>query len=217
MYYKRFFNALAGRYSIEYCYTLEDMFPRPDGSDWAIDLVPELNEYIGLLFEYFDTNYWYRNNTGGKLWEYIWTKNRDHIAFITSKEWNNTNMEEAKPFWIDFYKIWKSTKGYYETIINLMEQNQDKLLAQLSSVTESENQFNDLPDQSGDYSTINYATNLTKTKIKTSSDAGTVLERLEEVRRRYNDYYEKWAREFDKLFISPLNFDKKINEEDESE
>lgn len=98
-----------------------------------------------------------------------------------------------------------------------MEQNQDKLLAQLSSVTESENQFNDLPDQSGDYSTINYATNLTKTKIKTSSDAGTVLERLEEVRRRYNDYYEKWAREFDKLFISPLNFDKKINEEDDSE
>ena len=31
--------------------------------------------------------------------------------------------------------------------------------------------------------------------------------RLEEVRRRYTEYYEKWSREFNKLFISPLNYE----------
>ena len=216
MYYKRFFNALAGRYSIEYCYTLEDMF-KVDERDYYIDETPDISSFTADLWASFDAAYWEGNGIGAKLWGYIWAKNRDHVALILPKEWENYEEERAKPFWIDFYKIWKSTKGYYETLINLMQENQDKLLAQLSSVTESENQFNDLPDQSGDYSTINYATNLTKTKVKTSSDAGTVLERLEEVRRRYNDYYEKWAREFDKLFISPLNFDKKINEEDDSE
>lgn len=216
MYYKRFFNTLAGIYTLEYCYTLEDMF-KIEERDYYIDETPDLSSFTADLWASFDATYWADSGIGAKLWEYIWTKNRDHIALILPKEWKNYEEEKAKPFWIDFYKIWKNTHVYYETLINLMSQNQDKLLAQLSSETESENQFNDLPDQSGDYTTINYATNLTKTKVKTSSDAGTVLERLEEVRRRYNDYYEKWAREFDKLFISPLNYDKKINEEDDSE
>ena len=195
------------RYSVEYLYTLEDMFPRPDNSEWPIDLLPKLNEYIGGLFEYFDVDYWNENNTGGRLWEYIWQKNRDHIAFITDKEWNPANMEEAKPFWIDFYKIWKSTHVYYEKMISLLKDNETKLLAQVSSLTESDNRFNNTPDQSGDYSGLDYATTINKNKITTSSDAGTILERLEEVRRRYTDYYEKWAREFDKLFISPLNYE----------
>ena len=33
-----------------------------------------------------------------------------------------------------------------------------------------------------------------------------MLERLEEVRRKYNDYYKLWAMEFDKLFVSELNY-----------
>lgn len=216
MYCKRVFNPLAGIYSIEYCYTLEDMF-KIEERDYYIDETPDLSSFTAELWQNYSADYWENNGIGAQLWEQIWAKNRDHIALITSKEWANSDIEKAKPFWIDFYKIWKNTHGYYETLINLMSQNQDKLLAQLSSETSSENRFNDLPDQSGDYSNINYATNLTKTKITTLTDAGTVLERLEEVRRRYNDYYEKWAREFDKLFISPLNYDKKINEEDDSE
>ena len=51
-----------------------------------------------------------------------------------------------------------------------------------------------------------YTSNLTKGKNTISTDAGTVLERLEEVRRKYNDYYRLWAMEFDKLFVSELNY-----------
>lgn len=215
MYFKRFFIPLNGNFSLEYCYTLGEMF-KTEERDYYIDETPDLSRFAEL-WQNYSADYWGGDGVGAQLWAQIWAKNRDHIAFITTKPWNNADIEASKPFWVDFYKIWKSTYGYYETLIKLMSQNQDKLLAQLSSETESENQFNDLPDQSGDYANINYATNLTKTKITTLTDAGTVLDRLEEVRRRYNDYYEKWAREFDKLFISPLNYDKQINEEDDSE
>lgn len=212
MYYKRFFNAIYGGYDLEYCYTLEDLFKDEFNNQELINFVPNLNKYADLWFT-FDETYWGDTGAGGKLWGYIYAKNHDHVALTTHKEWHGDTAATRK-FWVSFYKIWKSTHGYYEVLIDLMKDNEKNLMAAIKTTTETESRFNDLPDQSGDYSGINYSTNLTAAKVTTATDAGTVLDRLEEVRRRYNDYYEKWAREFDKLFISPLNFDKKINEEE---
>ena len=56
-------------------------------------------------------------------------------------------------------------------------------------------------------------------KIDNSSKAITAinksLERIDEIRRRYTDYYTRWAYEFESLFISPLNYDFIELEEDE--
>lgn len=195
------------RYSLEYLYTLKEMFEDEFGNENLIGFIPSMDQYADL-WNNFDMNYW-TNDTGDgyQLWGYIWNTYKDHIALITDEEWNRENNQEVIDFWHEFYGIWNRTHKYYEKMISLLKDNETKLLAQVSSTTESDNRFNNTPDQSGDYSGLDYATTINKNKITTSSDAGTILERLEEVRRRYTDYYEKWAREFNKLFISPLNYE----------
>lgn len=191
------------RYSLEYLYTLEEMFDEPA----YINEVPSISLYTDLCDSFMD-DYW-ASGVGSELWNYIYLTYRDHIAIITDKQvdWNADRWEVTPDFWKHFWGIWKRTHTYYEKMITLLKDNETKLLAQISSSTESDNRFNNTPDQSGDYSGLDYATTINKNKITTSSDAGTILERLEEVRRRYTDYYEKWAREFNKLFISPLNYE----------
>ena len=195
------------RYSVEYLYTLKEMFEDEFGNENLIGFIPSMDQYADL-WNNFDMNYW-TNDTGVgcQLWGYIWNTYKDHIALITDEEWKRENNQEVIDFWHEFYGIWNRTHKYYEKMISLLKDNETKLLAQISSTTESDNRFNNTPDQSGDYSGLDYATTINKNKITTSSDAGTILERLEEVRRRYTDYYEKWAREFGKLFISPLNYE----------
>ena len=195
------------RYSVEYLYTLKEMFEDEFGNENLIGFIPSMDQYADL-WNNFDMNYW-TNDTGVgcQLWGYIWNTYKDHIALITDEEWKRENNQEVIDFWHEFYGIWNRTHKYYEKMISLLKDNETKLLAQVSSLTESDNRFNNTPDQSGDYSGLDYATTINKNKITTSSDAGTILERLEEVRRRYTDYYEKWAREFGKLFISPLNYE----------
>ena len=91
-------------------------------------------------------------------------------------------------------------------MISLLESRENQLLDKVVTSSESESRFNDTPDTSGAHDTSDYTSNLTKGKNTISTDAGTVLERLEEVRRKYNDYYRLWAMEFDKLFVSELNY-----------
>ena len=202
------------RYSVEYLYTLKEMFEDEFGNENLIGFIPSMDQYADL-WNNFDMNYW-TNDTGDgyQLWAYIWNTYKDHIALITDEEWNRENNQAVIDFWHEFYGIWNRTHKYYEKMISLLKDNESKLLAQVSSLTESDNRFNNTPDQSGDYSGLDYATTINKNKITTSSDAGTILERLEEVRRRYTDYYEKWSREFNKLFISPLNYENSITLEE---
>lgn len=200
---------IGSRYSLEYLYTLEDMFK----SKGTIDDVPSLSVY-DTLWTNFDKTYWdTANGIGFNLWSHIWALYSDHIAFITDEEWD-ADISKTFRFWKNFYLIWKSTHVYYEKMIALLEANETKLMAQVSTTSESTNHFNDTPEQSGDYSGLDYATTISKNSLTTKSDAGTILERLEEVRRRYTDYYEKWAREFNKLFISPLNYESSITLEE---
>lgn len=194
-------------YTPEYVYTLKEMFADEFGNENLIGFTPSLGDYADL-WDDFDIDYWTNDTgTGYQLWEYIWNNYKDRIALITAKEWDRTNTQEVIDFWNNFYGIWKRTHVYYEKMVSLLKTNEDKLMAQISTSTESDNRFNNTPDQGGDYSGLDYATTITKNKTTTSTDAGTVLERLEEVRRRYTDYYEKWAKEFNKLFISRINYE----------
>lgn len=197
---------LNGGYKECYYYTLEEMFNDPG----TIDEVPSIDLYTDICPSFMN-DYW-TSGKGGELWTYIFTTFRDHIAIVTDKEvdWDADRWEVTPQFWKHFWLIWTRNHKYYEKIIDLLADNESKLMDQITATTSSEGQFNDTPDQSGDYSTLNYASNITKGKVTTQSDGGTVLERLDEVRRRYSDYYTRWANEFKYLFISPLNYDKEI-------
>ena len=197
----------SNRYSLEYCYTLEEMFGSTSGN---VDSVPALSTYGTLVAGFNYDDYW-KTGIGYKLWSKIYYKYRDHVCLITEKEWDINQKDLTRQFWKDFYTIFDGTHAYYEKLISLFESKENNLLNTVSSSVENEIKFNDTPQNAGDFDTDNHTTNVSKSKTTSQTDAGTVMERLDEIRRRYTDLYNDWADRFDRLFICSLNYDKEVN------
>ena len=90
--------------SIEYCYSLEELFQQSGN----IDSVPALSTY-GTLIAGFNTDDYWKTGTGYKLWTYIYYTYRDHICVYADKEINPVgNADAARDFWKNFYTIWPS-------------------------------------------------------------------------------------------------------------
>lgn len=82
----------------------------------------------------------------------------------------------------------------YEKLIELFSAQEDNLMNQLESTV----QFNDTPQTSASgLDADTYATTYTKSK----ADAGTVLQRLNEVRNLWDNVYDDWVREFGRKFV----------------
>lgn len=199
------------KYSLEYCYTLEELFPDPDN----VDNVPDLKIYSPCVHAFGAQPYWTdKDGVGHLLWEYIYGVYRDHIAVISDEEIANIagNNTATREFWGGFYTIWKQTHVYYEKLITLYASKETALLDAVSQSVENEVKFNDTPQNAGNFDTDNHTTNVSKTKQTSKNDAGTAMARLDEIRRRYTDLYKDWADRFDRLFISSLNYDKEVND-----
>ena len=188
------------KYTLQYATSLEEMFYLKGVSpDLEIDLSPSLTafkELFNLSIPYPD-----------ELWSRIWFLFKSEICIISDDKPDSSNiLELSKNFWEKFHSIYITTNQYYKKLINVLKDNENKLMAQISATVEGENRYNDTPYNKGIYNDSNYTTNITRTKSTTTSDAGTVLERIDEIRRKYTDYYTRWANEFESLFVSPLNY-----------
>lgn len=201
------------KYTLEYCYTLEELFPAVEN----VDAAPDLKIYSRCIHAFGVQPYWTnKDGIGHLLWEYIYAVYRDHIAVITDEEKTTIagDTTTTREFWGGFYTIWKQTHVYYEKVISIFEQKENGLLNQIESSAENEVKFNDTPQNGGDFAADDHLTNISKTKTTSKVDGATAMERIDEIRRRYTDLYNDWANRFDRLFISPLNYDKEICEDE---
>ncbi|MCQ2088152.1 MAG: hypothetical protein MJZ37_08855 [Bacilli bacterium] len=100
---------------------------------------------------------------------------------------------------INKIKHWLDESKYrYEKLINLYEDNANKLMDKVETI--SSTQFNDTPQTTVDgLDGDNYAT--TYTKNKSASDLSTVMSRLDEIRRAWRSMYEEWSNEFGSTFV----------------
>lgn len=201
------------KYTLEFCYTLEELFPATEN----VDNVPVLNLYSPCVHAFGVQPYWTeKNGVGHLLWEYIFAAYRDHIAVISDEKIATIvgDTTATREFWGGFYTIWKQTHVYYEKVISIFEQKENELLNQIESSAENEVKFNDTPQNGGDFAADDHLTNISKTKTTSKVDGATTMERIDEIRRRYTDLYNDWANRFDRLFISSLNYDKEICEDE---
>lgn len=201
------------KYTLEYCYTLEELFPVTEN----VDNVPVLKLYSPCVHAFGVQPYWTeKNRVGYLLWEYIFAAYRDHVAVISDEKIATIvgDTTATREFWGGFYTIWKQTHIYYEKVISIFEQKENDLLNQIESSAENEVKFNDTPQNGGDFTTDDHLTNISKTKTTSKVDGATAMERIDEIRRRYTDLYGDWVNRFDRLFISPLNYDKELCEDE---
>lgn len=140
------------------------------------------------------------------LQKYVWVEMCDQV--ITYKDvQHELNEKVFKPTLTDsertsvikdIWSILEITRPYYEKMISLLNEQESHLMDKLSN--ETFNRYNDTP-QEGEigFDDDGYASNTSKTTSK--SDIGTVISRLEEIRKLYRNYYYHWCNEFYKIVI----------------
>lgn len=92
---------------------------------------------------------------------------------------------------------WKSSMDKYSLLIQNLELNKSKLLADIKS--QSVARFNDTPQNSGDFSDDPHTSNITTTE--NSSAGGTMMQRLNEIEDNIKQLYIDWSDEFRKFII----------------
>ena len=99
------------------------------------------------------------------------------------------------------FSWWKSSLEKYTLLINNLESNKSKLLDDVKN--QSETRFNDTPQDTGDFSDNMHTSTITS--VVNTSNAGTVLQRLNEIEDNIKELYYEWSSEFKKFIIWSVN------------
>lgn len=89
------------------------------------------------------------------------------------------------------YNRLDSAYALYGKTIEFYQSSIDDLLGKVKSVSTSISRFNDTPQNGGDYSDDEHTTNITQGQSEVSDDAGTLMERLDEIRRLWRNVMEE--------------------------
>ena len=112
----------------------------------------------------------------------------------------------------------KASDKFLSSLVQIVEETIDRFLPlfkmfqskqsgdmipKIESINTSRMIFNDTPqtDDFSDFESPTYATNLTNSESRTAVDSGSLISKLEEVRRYNASIMHEWAKEFDGLFI----------------
>ena len=112
-----------------------------------------------------------------------------------------------KRFFDRFIELLTATFGKYVPIIKAYKAKEAGLLARLGSQTDNITRFNDTPQEGGDFSDEDHTTTATTATTTTESDFETPINRLKEVRDKWENIYNAWALDFDILFTKGESLD----------
>ena len=88
-----------------------------------------------------------------------------------------------------------SSYPFFKKLIDLYSEQETKFLAQVATTAHTINKINELP-QTEYVGTDDHLTNLNDQQADSASDFGTPMERLDEVRKKLDNTYQRWADEF---------------------
>lgn len=97
-----------------------------------------------------------------------------------------------------------TTRKYYGKIAKLYTENESKLLDQIKSTSTSTNRDSDVPQLSGDWDGNDQVSTIASTSTSSSTDSGSMMSRLSEIRSGYRDIMQLWMRDFYKTFMQEV-------------
>ena len=134
--------------------------------------------------------------------DYIWPRfYLETIVYTDSDENDDLVQKFAKTKIGQIFAWWTSSTEKYSMLIQNLNNNKSKLLDDVKSTSLS--RFNDTPQNSGDFSDDPHTSNITTTE--NSSNAGTMMQRLNEIEDRIKQLYLDWSDEFRKFIIWSAN------------
>ena len=176
----------------------------------------EANKFLRRLYPYpdYDVNIWplpiYANTAEeiennailrAFLVQYLFPKYWDLYIFPWISEDTPAEITKAyRAFFNKFMQLMVATFYKYLPIIKAYKAKESNLLDKLASQSQTVSRFNDTPQDGGDFSDDEHTTNITGVTNETASDYETPINRLKEIRDKYENLYNAWAVEFDILF-----------------
>ena len=135
------------------------------------------------------------------LIQYLFPKYWESFLLPFGKD--NSPIEEAEVWriWFNrFMQLMVATFNKYCPILKAYEAKENSLMARLGSESHTISRFNDTPQEGGDFADEDHTTNATTADNETASDYETPINRLREIRDKFENIYNAWARDFDILF-----------------
>ena len=134
--------------------------------------------------------------------DYIWPRFYQEAIIYT-------DLDESESFLEKFCSTkagqimswWTASSEKYKLLIQNLNANKSKLLDDVKSSSIA--RFNDTPQNSGDFADDNHTSNITKTE--SSSNVGTMMQRLNEIEDKIKQLYLDWSDEFRKFIIWSVN------------
>ena len=134
--------------------------------------------------------------------EYIWPRFYNEAIIYTDLDENEDFLEKFCRTKVGQIFAWfKASAEKYGLLIKNLTNNKTKLLDDVKSSSVA--RFNDTPQNSGDFSDDNHTSNITTTT--SSSNAGTMMARLNEIEDNIKQLYIDWSNEFRKFIIWSVN------------
>ena len=161
-------------------------------SDFLGDCLVKVNfsRIPGANTETTESNNCFRN--------YIWPRFYQEVVIYTDLDKNEDFVEKFAETKVgQIMSWWQSSTEKYSLLIQNLENNKNKLLDDVKSVSTS--RFNDTPQNSGDFSDDQHTSTVTKTE--NSSNVGTMMQRLNEIEDNIKQLYIDWSNEFRKFII----------------
>ena len=97
-----------------------------------------------------------------------------------------------------------TTRKYYGKLAKLYTENESKLLDQIKSTSTSTNRDSDVPQLEGDWDGYDQVSTVAKASTESSTDSGSMMSRLSEIRSGYRDIMQLWTRDFYKNFLQEV-------------
>ena len=134
--------------------------------------------------------------------DYIWPRfYQEAIIYVDSDESEDFVKKFARTKVGQIMSWWMSSTEKYSLLIQNLEANKSKLLDDVKSSSVA--RFNDTPQNSGDFSDDQHTSNITTTT--SSSNVGTMMQRLNEIEDNIKQLYIDWSDEFRKFIIWSVN------------
>ena len=142
------------------------------------------------------------NESNNCFRDYIWPRFYQEVVVYTDSDESESFVEKfCKTKAGQIMAWWQSSTDKYSLLIQNLENNKAKLLDDVKSSSIA--RFNDTPQNSGDFSDDNHTSNITKTE--SSSNVGTMMQRLNEIEDNIKQLYIDWSNEFRKFIIWSVN------------
>lgn len=134
--------------------------------------------------------------------DHLWPRfYQEAVIYVDSDESESFLEKFARTKVGQIMSWWQSSSEKYSLLIQNLEANKSKLLDDVKSASTS--RFNDTPQNSGDFSDDAHTSTVTKTENTTN--AGTMMARLNEIEDNIKQLYIDWSNEFRKFIIWSVN------------